>query len=119
MWLLGNTDHLPDAIRFGDDGFSLLLKHKLQSHIAWADITGIAAFKRDVFLGTQVCLAFRVARHSKYAFVTQDAAGWGVLVQALLSRFPECDSDWLRKVSEPTWESPWTVVWGKAPEPDG
>ncbi len=117
VWPFGKKERLPDAIRFGDDGFSLLRKRRLQMHVLWADVTGIAAFKRDVFIGTQVCLAFRIADRPGYVLATQDMDGWCVLLEAISRRFPGCAPEWLQEVSAPPFESPWTVVWGNAREP--
>ena len=115
MWPFRKKDRLADRIRFGDDGFSLLLKGKLQTHVAYENITGIGAFKRDCFIGSQVCLAFRIGGSDDCVVATQDMEGWKALVEAV-GRFPGHDCSWLRKVSEPPFESPWIVVWGDAPE---
>ena len=105
-----------DEIRLTDDGFKLLRNGTLQYRVEWRRVTGIAAFKRDLFASDQICLAFRTA-NLEYPYVTEHMAGYDVLLGEISRRFPDHDPDWFRKVMAPAFDLCWTVVWGDAPQP--
>jgi len=105
-----------EEIRFTPDGFKVLRDGKLDFQIEWSELTGIAAFKRDLFTVDEICLAFRT-RDLDYLCVSEEAAGYKHLEAEIQRRFPDHDPQWWQKVAFPPFEYRWTVVWGDAPQP--
>ncbi|MEW6252331.1 MAG: hypothetical protein AB1716_16955 [Planctomycetota bacterium] len=105
-----------DEIRLTADGFKILRRGKLHELLRWADVRGIAGFKRDCFTMDLICVAFCRADLT-YLEVCEDDIGYETLLEVVLSRYPDHDRDWWGKVAFPAFATNWTVIWGDAPEP--
>jgi hypothetical protein len=103
-------------IRLLDDGFKLSRKGRIAERVAWADVRGIAAFKRDLFTTDEICLGFRM-NDNEYVVVSEEDAGFEALREYVESHFENVNRDWHQAVMLPAFARCWTAVWGDAPEP--
>lgn len=106
-----------EDIRLGDEGFEVLNEDEPVLRVRWADVRGIAAFKRDQFTVDQICLGFHDSSDGPLAVVGEDAYGFDGLVREIKRRYPDGDAEWWGKTAWPTFATCWTVIWGDAPEP--
>lgn len=104
-------------IRLTDTGFEYLRNDEVDFEVRWQDVSGIAAYKEDLFSVDQICLAFRSKLTLEYARVTEENAGYDELVGEIERRYPDHDADWWGKVAQPPFQFRWTVIWGDAPQP--
>lgn len=106
----------PEVIRLDDDGFEVVKRGKQEFRVAWSAVSGIAAFKRDLFTIDEICLGFRDSTANEYWAVGEEAENYDALVHEVERRYP-CAPDWSIRVMFPAFATCWTVVWGDAPEP--
>ncbi len=105
-----------EDIRLGDEGFEVLNEGESVLRVHWADVRGIAAFKRDQFTVDQICLAFRDSASDSWAVVGEDVYGFDGLVREIKRRYPDGDAEWWGKTAMPPFATCWTVIWGDAAE---
>ncbi len=112
----------PDEIRLTDGGFEMLRRGSLHARVRWAELRGVAGFKR--FLGDteRICLGFCRADLS-YVEVREDDLGYDALLAAVCRQYPDHDAHWLERVRHPAGVrrpaggTCWTVIWGATPQP--
>ena len=104
-------------VRLDDRGFELFRNGTLDFRVNWADLRGIAAYKRDRFTVDEICFGFRDSNANEYWEVPESARGWDKLVNEIKLRYPDYLAEWWGSVALPPFATSWTIVWGDAPEP--
>ncbi|MCC6357786.1 MAG: hypothetical protein IT450_03505 [Phycisphaerales bacterium] len=103
------------AIRVSGDVCTLVEKGR-SLILAWDTVTGIAAYKRDLFSVDLVCLALFRDGDEPVEFA-EDMPGWDEFTDALERRFG-VRSGWYSQVCLPPFALSWLTLWGDAPPPD-
>ena len=70
----------------GIDGLTITRNH-IPRQVSWADITKVAAFKRDIYLGIVVCLAIEMEDGATEHVIEGDDA-WLDVMEALHTNLP-------------------------------
>jgi hypothetical protein len=83
-------------------------------HFAWADVTRIETYKRDLLTVDTICLDFCVGGRQLTYPTHDDMSGFDDLCGRLRDRFPRIAEDWLREVAFPAFETNHRVLYEKA-----
>jgi hypothetical protein len=87
-------------------------KHRHESFIRWADVTGVTTFKRDMFAYDLICLKFESSEQEAAEFDEEDV-NWQNLMSALPLCLPGCRpwGDWFSEVAFPAFQQNETVLY--------
>ncbi len=78
------------------------------------------AYKRDCFAVDQIRLVLGDDRRQSWMEVTEDDAGFKVLIEELARRLPDSRGahDWWDKVASPAFQTNWTQLYRRIEEPN-
>ena len=106
-------------IHCDDSGVTLLVvpaNDEPHLRLTWEQITAVYAYKRDCVTVDQISLILGDDNQQTWMEVTEDDAGFKVLVVELARRIPGWPGvyDWWEKVTYPPFETQWTQLYRRA-----
>lgn len=78
--------------------------------IAWSELSGVIAFKEDLWARDSIRLGFRTFR-GDLASVGEDEEGYQPLLAELSRHLPGFRNDWFHEVAFPAFERCETILW--------
>lgn len=112
---MGFRHHPKEKIRATSEGFDVWRGERELFRVRWDDVREIVTFKRDLITTDCVCLAFRMSDQDDYFEVNEEIAGFVLLTDELIKRFPSINRDWFGSVTQPPFATNWTRLHGEAP----
>lgn len=95
----------------------------VEEKVAWEDIAFVFAYKQDCFTYDKICIALADASRNVRMQVTEDDAGYKMLIEQAPAHLPGClaPEDWFMRVTFPAFETQWTELYRRRAEetPEG
>ena len=95
----------------------------VEEKVAWDDIAFVFAYKLDCLTFDKICLALADASRNVRMQVTEDDAGYPMLIEQLPTYLSGClaPADWFMRVTFPAFETQWTELYRRRAEetPEG
>ena len=103
-----------EEIRATSEGFEVRRGERELFRVRWDEVREIVTFKRDLITTDCVCLGFRTSDQEVYFEVNEEIAGFVLLTDEMIRRFPSIDPDWFGSVTQPPFATNWTRLHGEA-----
>lgn len=94
-----------------DDGFSIMRGSAEATHVNWASVVEIVAFKHDLFSIDEICLGFRVEGSDRFLWAGEEDQGFVGLRDDVEDCFEGILPSWFHQVAFPAFEENWTTIW--------
>ena len=102
----------PPEIRTDANGLALYRDGEVLAAIEWSDVRRIAAYKHDLFIVDEICVAFEyVSSEGTWLEISEEFSGYKDCMKAVLQMFPEIPEGWFSDVAFPAFETNYSVLW--------
>jgi hypothetical protein len=95
-----STENSKDRLEVRPDGFILIAEGRPPVNVAWDQVRGIAAYRRDPDGRDLLCLEFRISAGCEYVEINEEMQQYQDMLDAMYEAFPKISRDWWQEIAQ-------------------